>query len=97
MEEEKDWLFPKAGEQKVAQEEKGLVFAQRYLVFKQDPRARELLEHWTKTVRQQMLAPGASVQEYAYYNARREFVESIWAQLAFAENGLNQPRVKVNG
>ena len=50
MAEEKDpadWLFPQAEQQKADQEEKGFIFAQKYLVFKQDPRARELLNHWT--------------------------------------------------
>lgn len=95
MAEEKDpadWLFPQAEKQKADQEEKGLVFAQKYLVFKQDPRARDLLEHWTKTVRRQKLSIAASAQEYAYYNARREFVELIHEQIEFAENGLNQPK-----
>lgn len=87
-----DWLFPNAEQQKADLEEKGLVFAQKYLVFKQDPRARELLEHWTKIVRQQTITPSATAQEYAYFNARREFIELIHVQIAFAENGLNQPK-----
>lgn len=94
MSEETDWLFPDAKGQKAAQEEKGLVFAQKYLVFVQDPRARELLDHWTKTARRQTLPPSASVQEYAYFNARREIFEAIHAQIEFAQNGLNQPKVR---
>lgn len=94
IDENADWLFPAAGQQKAAMEEKGLVFAQKYLVFVQDPRARELLDHWTKTARRQTLPPGASVQEYAYFNARREIFEAIHAQIEFAQNGLNQPKAR---
>lgn len=94
MEEEKDWLFPKAGEQKAAQEEKGLAFAQKYLVFLQDPRARELLEYWASIARRKRIPANASVGEYAAHNAFREFIEGIHAQIEFAQNGLNQPRVR---
>ena len=87
-----DWLFPEAEQQKAEREEKGLVFAQKYLVFKQDPRARELLEHWTQMARRQTIPPNASAQEYAYFNARREFFELIHAQIEFAENGRTQPQ-----
>jgi hypothetical protein len=89
-----DWLHPEREQQQAALQEKGLIFAQRYLVFKQDPRARELLAHWTATVRRQTIAVGASAQEYAYWNARREFIELIHAQIEFAENGLNQPPIR---
>ena len=95
MAEEKDpadWLFPQAEKQKADQEEKGLVFAQKYLVFKQDPRARDLLAHWTALARRQRIAASATVQEYAAHNAFREMVEGIHAQIEIAENGLNQPK-----
>ena len=87
-----DWLFPDAEKNKALQEEKGLVWAQKYLVFEQDPRARDLLAHWLVTVRRQTISPAASVQEYAYWNARRELFEHIQAQIEFAKNGLNQPK-----
>lgn len=87
-----DWLFPNAQKQATEQREKGLLIAQKYLVFKQDPRARELLEHWTVSVRRMPVPQDASVQVYAVRNAMREFVEGIHAQIEFAENGLNQPR-----
>lgn len=95
MAEKKDWLFPEAEEQRAEIEEKGLVFAQRYLVFSgptADPRARDLFEHWTRMARRQVINPSASAQEYAYWNARREFIEGIAAQIEFANNGLNQPK-----
>lgn len=85
-----DFLFPNAARQREAQQQQGLIFAQRYLVFSgptADPRARELLEHWTRTVRAQRIAPNASAQELAYYNARREFVEAIHEQIEMAMKG----------
>lgn len=96
-EEKDDWLFPDAKGQRAAIEEKGLVFAQRYLVFHgptSDPRARDLLEHWTRLVRRQVIPPDASAQEYAYWNARKEFIEGIWGQVEFAQNGANQPKLR---
>lgn len=94
MAEKEDWLFPKAAEEKAAQEAKGLVFAQKYLVFKQEPRARDLLAHWTTLARRTPVARTASVQEYSAHNAFREFIEGIHAQIEIAENGLNQPRTQ---
>lgn len=92
MAEEKggDWLdelFPNAAKQRAEMHEKGLVFAQKYLVFAgptADPRARELFDHWTSTVRMARLGRSATVQELAAHNALREFVEGIRAQIEFA-------------
>ena len=89
-----DWLFPDKEKQQTALVEKGLVFAQKYLVFKQEPRARALLEHWTALARKTPIARNASVQEYAAANAFREFIEGIHAQIEFAENGANQPPIR---
>ncbi len=89
-----DWLYPEAARQREAAKQEGLIFAQKYLVFSgptADPRARELLEHWTARARKTRLPAGASVQEYAAHNAFREFVEGIWTQIEFANSGLNQP------
>ena len=94
-EEKDDWLFPKAKEQRAQQEENGLVFAQKYLVFSgptSDPRARELLEYWTKTSRLARIPRAASAQEYAAHNAFREFIEGIHAQIEFANQGQNLPK-----
>lgn len=98
--EKENWddLFPEAGKQRAATEEKGLVFAQKYLVFSgptADPRARDLFEHWTRLVRRQVISPGASAQELAYWNSRREFIEGIWGQVEFAQAGVNQPKPRV--
>lgn len=93
MAEEKqpDWLselFPNARAQQNEIRQKGLTFAQKYLVFAgptSDPRARELLEQWTQKIRKTQIPKGASAQEYAAYNALREFVEGIWSQIEFAQ------------
>lgn len=85
--EPEDWLFPNAETDKTEMHNKGVAFAQRYLVFAgatSDPRARELLEHWTQAVRVKRIAPGATVQEYASHNAMREFVEGIHQQVGLA-------------
>ncbi len=95
MEKPDDWLFPEAAQQKAVAEEKGLIFAQRYLVFAgptADPRARELLEHWTKLARRTRIPASASAQEYAAHNAFRELIEGIWAQVEFAQQGQNLPK-----
>ncbi|MDE2097039.1 MAG: hypothetical protein KGL39_07320 [Patescibacteria group bacterium] len=96
MAEEKwDDLFPDAKQQKADIEEKGLLFAQRYLVFggpTSDPRARDLLEHWTRLARRKRIPAGASAQEYAAANAFRELIEGIHAQIEFAMNGQNVPK-----
>lgn len=102
MAEDTAWLddiFPDAKKQRAEAKEKGLVFASKYLVFAgptSDPRARELLENWTRQVRRTPVPKGASAQEYAAYNALREWVEGIHAQIEFAQQGQNvpQPRTK---
>lgn len=94
-EENDDWLFPKAAEQRAEAEEKGLVFAQRYLVFfgpTSDPRARALLEHWTALVRKQRIADDASLGEFAAQNAFCRFIEGIHTQIEFAQQGQNAPK-----
>lgn len=94
-ESEADWLFPKKEEQRAKVEESGLLFAQRYLVFfgpTADPRARELLEHWTAQARNARIPRTATLGEYAAANAFREFVEGLHQQIAFAMHGANQPK-----
>lgn len=98
-EENEDWLFPDKAKQRAQIKEKGLIFAQKFLVFAgqtADPRARDLLETWTQLVRRTPIRSGSSAQEYAAANALREFVEGIHAQIEFANQGVNvpQPRTK---
>lgn len=93
--EKDDWLFPQAEQQRKAIEEKGLVFSQKYLVFggpTSDPRARELLEHWTALARRARIPAAASAQEYAAANAFKEFVEGVHSQIEFAMQGQNAPK-----
>ena len=90
-----DDIFPEAGKQRAELEQQSLVFAQKYLVFggpTADPRARELLEHWTALARRARIPANASLGEYAAANAFRELVEGIHAQIDFANQGLNQPK-----
>lgn len=87
-----DELFPNAKHAQAQIREKGLLFAQKYLVFSgptADPRARELLEHWTQKIRKTQLPKGASVQEYAAHNAMREMIEAIHSQIEFAQGNAS--------
>jgi|SRR5580692_5926759 hypothetical protein len=70
-----------------------LIFAQKYKVFETGV-AKELLDHWTRTVRYKKIAPSASATEFAYHAGFREFVESIHLQLELANNGGLSPYIK---
>ena len=95
MEKHPGWLedlFPNAKSQVAHMRAQGLTFAQKYLVFSgptADPRARELLEHWTQKIRKTQIPKGASAQEYAAHNALREFVEAIQSQIEFAQGNAS--------
>jgi hypothetical protein len=67
-----------------------LIFAQKYKIFESGV-AKELLDHWTRTVRYKKTAPSASATEFAYNAGFREFVESIHLQIEFANNGGQSP------
>lgn len=88
-----DWLDEEApAAARESQRVLAVTFAQHYLVFEQDPRARALLEHWTKTLSRRRTPVGAPVQEYAANEALRAFVDSIHDQLALAHSeGRNTP------
>jgi hypothetical protein len=60
-------------------------FAQIYRVFSDDERGRALLEHWVKTIEAHDVSPSASVQEYAYWEGRRQFVRGIQRQIELAK------------
>lgn len=92
-----DDLFPNAKAQREAAQEKGFIVAEKYLVFHgptSDPRARELLEQWTRLIRHALVPKNASAQEYATHNALREWVEGIWRQIELAQVA-QQPRARV--
>jgi hypothetical protein len=79
-----DDIFPQAKQQREQMQKDGLRFSQNYLVFHgptSDPRARALLEHWTKVVRRRRMAPGATAEERAAFDGVREWVEGIWSQI----------------
>ena len=67
-----------------------LIFAQKFLIFTSGP-GKDLLEHWSKIVRNRKIAPNASHGELAYYNGMREFVEGLHQQIEFAQNGGQSP------
>lgn len=87
-----DWLTGDARNdvsdtQKKEQQDKAVEFAQLYLCFVDDPRARELLDHWDKTIRRRRIAVSSSIQEYAAHNAIRDFIEQIQQQIEIAQKG----------
>ena len=95
MEEKEDWLFPGAAKQRAEIKEEALLFAQKYLVFfgpTSDPRARELLEHWTARARRKRLSDDASLGELAAHNAFARFIEGIHEQIDLAMKGANTPQ-----
>jgi hypothetical protein len=74
-------MIPVTPEQRKA----AIEFAQAYKVFADDERGRALLEHWVKTIEAHDVPPSASVQEYAFWEGRRQFVRGIQRQLALAK------------
>ena len=71
-------------------EQAALIFAQKYKIFETGV-AKELLDHWTRTVRHKKVAPSAAPTEFAYHAGFREFVESIHLQIELANNGGLSP------
>jgi hypothetical protein len=67
-----------------------LIWAQKYKVFESGV-AKELLDHWTRQVRHRKIAPSAGATEFAYHAGMREFIESIYLQIEFANNGGLSP------
>ena len=61
-------------------------FAQQYLVFMQDPRAKALLGHWEEQMLRKKVRPSASLQEYAHAEGMREFVQQIRDQIKLANS-----------
>lgn len=64
-----------------------LDFARLYMVFEQDPRGRALLDHWKQTIGRRRLQPTASLQEYAFAEGQRMFVQGIQEQIEKAQQG----------
>lgn len=78
-----DEAAPDAQRSKLKKE--AIEFAQLYLVFAQDGRAKALLEHWEKTIEEKCVPPTASHAEFAYAEGRRVFVRGIRQQLELAK------------
>lgn len=90
---EGNWLDdmddPSIGQNK--QREQNLEFARLHKVFEEDPRGRELLEFWQKTVMRKRVPANATLQEYAAHEAVRCFIQTIEDQLRFATTEGRQP------
>ncbi len=67
---------------------KRVEFAQNYLVFESDSRARALLANWTDKVLHRRTPVTASVQQYAADEAVRAFVAGIHEELRIARKGV---------
>jgi hypothetical protein len=80
-------LIPDDEQARARLEAQALEFARNYLVFVRDPRAKALLEHWTKTLARRRISVNAPHTEYAAVCAIRDFVEDIKRQIEIAETG----------
>ncbi len=84
-----DWLTGDARNdvpvaQKEVQRAREVEFAQLYLCFVDDPRGRALLDHWTATIEDKDVPPSASHAEFAYHEAKRNFIRGIHRQIKLA-------------
>lgn len=79
-----DWLDDNGSAARAAQQAKAVDFAQNYLVFEQDSRARALLEHWEQAVLRKRTPVDATHQRYAADEAVRAFVAGIREQISLA-------------
>jgi len=76
-----DWLDEGEGARE-AQRQSAVEFAQAYLVFVDDSRARELLDYWDRTLMNRRVPVDASIQQYAAAEALRAFIAGIHQQIA---------------
>jgi hypothetical protein len=67
-----------------------LIFAQKFLIFTSGP-GKDLLDHWSNTIRNRKISTNATLGELGYYNGEREFIEGIHQQIQFAQNGGQSP------
>lgn len=82
-------LFDSERQRSQVQEDRraaAIEFAQQYLVFESDERARALLEHWDKALLRRRTPKAASHQEYAADEAVRAFVDEIHRQIDLAHS-----------
>lgn len=80
-----DWLDEGEGARE-AQRQSAVNFAQAYLVFVDDSRARELLDYWDRTLMNRRVPVTATLQEYAAAEAIRAFIAGIHQQLELAKS-----------
>jgi hypothetical protein len=77
-----DWLEGDVEQTRAEQRVKALETAQLYLVFVENPRAKQLLEFWEANVLNVKTPVEASLQRYVADEATREFVRGIKQQIA---------------
>lgn len=81
----RDWFEGEAEKAQEEQKAKAISFAQIYLVFVNNPRAKELLEHWEATLVNKQTPVSAPLQVYAADEAVRDFIRGIRRQIALAQ------------
>ena len=63
-----------------------IAFARKYLVFEDDPRAKDIFNHWKKVMLYKRTPVDANVQTYAADEAVRAFIAGVVAQLEIAKD-----------
>ncbi len=82
---EHDWLEGNNEDVKQQQRRLAIEFARKYEVFLTDPRAKDILAHWDKTLARAVVPTESSLQAYAAHNAVREFISKIHSQIELAQ------------
>jgi hypothetical protein len=84
---EADWLNDEAQEARLVQKQKEVEFAQNYLIFRDNPQAKTLLQHWDKCLLRKRIPVCSELQQYAAVEAVRDFIQRIHEQIELAETG----------
>jgi predicted oxidoreductase (fatty acid repression mutant protein) len=84
-----DWLDndEEGAATRKALEAKHVEYAQNYLVFDTDARARAILAQWDSALLRKRTPVGASLQQYAAEEAVRAFVASVIEQVRIGREG----------
>lgn len=83
-----DFLVDDTAEQKQERLDNAVEFAQLYLVFETDERAKRLLEHWRETILLKDTPVESSLQRYAADQSQRQLVIGIEKQIKLAKEGF---------
>lgn len=80
-----DWLEGDGGEAvRKDQFNQAREFAQRYLVFAETARGRDIMEHWEETILNRATPVNAPLQEYVRDEAQRDLIRGIKRQITLA-------------